>query len=1012
MLRLTRKDAAAARRSARAARARRALITLLTLAFATFISVANATADELVVEPQQPTSEVVILVPAQPAPVVELAPKPDPAPIVEEKIVVPEPVVEKTPVPVEKTPVPVEVAKVEPVVEPVVIVDNSVQKQVVQEVQQPQSIQAAGSHTLVDFTCQDDSVQKKDENRDDKIDQADCDIAEAAKQARNFCGNGAKFCIISGTAPNYVLVDHKIDICHATGDVGKFTANNIDIASIIDSGNGQGDNDHGSHTKTWNGVTVTDIFKGFTYGADTDKDGVIDVVGTIAGRGLGAVAGSTGEAILANGCVVPTQIDPGGQPVCTPPLVDFAAAGAPLDCRPVEPTALDPIAVPVCHKNGDGTFSSVSWVISGGTLLGAGNHDPDVDDIFRGFRYHTGYTWNATDKTWDKQYASVGDRNLGAISTTITFPVVGALTFNLVGATLLDTGCGTPTVPAEPATIRRVPVQICHANNGSGSDFYNLITVDDDAILNNGHDGHQFDIIPSFEYVVGWEWDPTVGPNGAWVEDLATYAGKNLRTFQRTVHFPRTGDRILTIDGAAIGAKLATKTATAADCGPADPPTKPLVADRVVSVCHATTLAGFDTYVRQDWTIVGGNVAAGHGLDSNDIIGSIDDVIVDYVFDTDPAVYDWVPVYATPRDYPGQNLGTFTRSMTLPDVGTIQWTIDGADALASNTCEIDLPASKPRITATPVTLCHATTLAGFDTYVRFVGTSDDVIGAGTHGSDADDIIPAFTYTTGYTFDPVANAWNAVTRSHAGQNLGSFTRTMNLPLIGSVMRTLDGTQMLATNCQVPSLPARPDIDPVTVTMCHAYDLDGVDYYSNVSTGHTGVIGATGHDADANDVIPAFTYTTGYTYDHVTNAWIAQTASYAGKNLGTFTRTVNLASGPATLTFDGTAMLAAGTCPMPAVLGAADSPAPTPGPDATAGGDEPAEAAADPIEADAEVEAAEGAAEEPAGLAAIDDADALPFTGLELGALLLIGLGAIGAGSVLHGARRRRRVIVRD
>lgn len=48
--------------------------------------------------------------------------------------------------------------------------------------------------------------------------------------------------------------------------------------------------------------------------------------------------------------------------------------------------------------------------------------------------------------------------------------------------------------------IQHQPVTLCHAT-GSASNPYVKITVDDDAVVKNGHDGHTGDIIPSFTYI-------------------------------------------------------------------------------------------------------------------------------------------------------------------------------------------------------------------------------------------------------------------------------------------------------------------------------------------------------------------------------------------------------------------------------------------------------------------------------------------------------------------------------
>lgn len=121
-------------------------------------------------------------------------------------------------------------------------------------------------------------------------------------------------------------------------------------------------------------------------------------------------------------------------------------------------------------------------------------------------------------------------------------------------------------------------------------------------------------------------------------------------------------------------------------------------------------------------------------------------------------------------------------------------------------------------------------------------------------------------------------------------------------------------------------------------------------------------------------------------------------------------MTLASGTTTVTLDGAAMLASG-CAMPTLPDAPDTETPvTPGVpgDGDAGGGTTPEAG----ESGGGEEGGETTPDEPeqivGGAGNEPDSGGLPFTGLQLGALALLGLGALGAGGVLHARRRERRV----
>jgi outer membrane biosynthesis protein TonB len=95
-------------------RARRAMSVLLVLAFAIFVSVANAVAEEAPADPaQQSAGNVMMLVPAPKQPEVPVGPTEQPAPVQEQQVETPAPLdpqapVEETTAPVEETPASVE----------------------------------------------------------------------------------------------------------------------------------------------------------------------------------------------------------------------------------------------------------------------------------------------------------------------------------------------------------------------------------------------------------------------------------------------------------------------------------------------------------------------------------------------------------------------------------------------------------------------------------------------------------------------------------------------------------------------------------------------------------------------------------------------------------------------------------------------------------------------------------------------------------------------------------------
>jgi hypothetical protein len=607
--------------------------------------------------------------------------------------------------------------------------------------------------------------------------------------------------------------------------------------------------------------------------------------------------------------------------------------------------------------------------------------------VIPAFTYSTGYVYNVSTNEWDPQTATYAGKNLANSQGS-------ALIGNRIsGITRLGrSDCMASNIPPKPLIIPTV-VNVCHATRIAGFDLYlPAFDISTTIAAGNGHAADSNDVIEAFDYITGYTWS-----GSAWVPQTARFGGQNLGNFTRTMHTLRAGTVTRTLNGTDMLAN---------GCGVAAVPAPPVVQHVPVSMCHATNGNGNDfyTFITTDDDAV---LHAGSGHD-----GHADDVIPAFDYTTgyhyDGVTNTWVAATTT---YAGKNLGTFTRQVHLPQVGTVTWTFNGQAMLDSKDCSFKQPAPKPPVDATPVTMCHAQAIAGLDTWVRITGTSTDVIGAAGHDADVNDVIPAFTYTIDFTYDATTDAWNPVTLDYVGKNLGAFVRSMDLTGVGIVDRTFNGSTLLTDGCVFDAVPPTPAAAPTPVTLCHAATVAGLDTYGVVVTDSSGVLGAVGHDADGNDIIPAFDYVTGYTYVASTNSWSPVTASYDGKNLGTHARTMNLSTGSVSVTINGAAMLASGTCAVPTVPVTAEvvpsiTPVVSPESAETGGGPTPSPAPA-PEQSDEPAPDAEPAPAQPVVAEIVADDGTLPFTGMELGILLLIGVGAIGAGTLAHVVRRSRR-----
>ncbi len=1064
-------------------RSRQAMLVTLTLAFATFVSVANATAEEGTDPAPQPTGDIVILVPAQ-APAGEQTPPPanEEQPPAEEETPAPEPTPEPEPQP-EPTPEP------EPQPEPQ---------------QQPESQQQARS-----FTPQSQP--------------ADVQLAQVNSNA---CEGRASYCRVIPDGNGGWQVADTVTICHSTSGLGSttpksgFNAIGVNADSILKN---QGhDDDVAPNFFQNNGVPVYDIIPAFYYGTDANDDGTFDSVVLYAGKNLGSTAqpagvtwasiygtAQTGADILANGCVAATPPPP---QQCEP-----GDLGTPPNCLP-EPPVADKV-VTVCHSAGGGVFTKQSWTIVGGDVTAG--HGADAADIIPGFDYVTGYVANGAGTAWVAQTstfaarnlttsyeysftvfgqgvklsvtgqwlldndcnapvgppsvtetvrmchqtangwslrrsvpvdrivdpatgnpvghgrnnashgydvipsfdyttgfhwdtsangglggwvadtATYGGKNLGDFVRTLTLPVVGTVDRTVNGTDLLAAGCAVTVAPEPP--VQHVPVTMCHATSGIGNDGWVSITTDDDGVLgsgngNSGHDSHDFDVIPSFQYVTGHTYNPATN---TWSPTYATYPGKNLGDFDREIKLTGNQSVIRTFNG----------TQMLQDGCDYDPvPPQPNPTEVRVRMCHQVANGWqLRTRVRSTRIVDAAGNPVGHGRNNAnhgyDVIPSFD-YPTGFAYDT--KTNSWVETFAT---YAGKNLGDFSRQVSFPDTGLIWWDFNGQDLLDSG-CQFAGP-QKPQFGPTTVTLCHAQAIGGFDTWVQVVTNSAGVIGQPGHDQDVNDVIPAFDYITGYVYDdkgdtdPTNDEWVKQTSSYAGKNLGTFTRTMYLPVVGFVDREFVGQDLLDNGCAFSAVPPQPPVLPTPVTMCHAATVNGIDTYVPVLTDSSGVLGTGGHDADEWDIIPAFDYVTMYVYDGATNTWTAQTASYGGKNLGDFTRTVTLSTGSTTVELNGTSMLASGTCALPSLPDTPDAPPPgtpdtpdTPDSGDTGGGGEVVEDDDEPTIVAADTEEV------------VADEDELPFTGQQLGLVLVIGLAALLGGSIAHAElhrrdRRRRR-----
>ncbi|MCW2923199.1 MAG: hypothetical protein JWM98_603, partial [Thermoleophilia bacterium] len=541
---------------------------------------------------------------------------------------------------------------------------------------------------------------------------------------------------------------------------------------------------------------------------------------------------------------------------------------------------------------------------------------------------------------------------------------------------------------------------------------------------------------------------------------------------------------------------------TLAQCVPVAP--QPVVQHLPIMLCHADNGNGDDFYtlVSVDDDSITKN--AGHD-------GHAFDVIPAFTYATgstyDAATNTWT---VTTAHYDGKNLGDFTRTVHFPKLGNVTLTLNGANML-TNGCTLTPPAPvvvncpagsttptaptlaqcvpvapQPVIEHLPITLCHADNGNGDDFYTLVSVDDDSITKNAGHDGHAFDVIPAFTYATGSTYNAATNTWTVTTAHYDGKNLGDFTRAVHFPIIGTVTLTLNGATMLTSGCALaapgpvdcpagsttptaptlalcgPIKPAQPVVQHLPITVCHAGISNGDDTYALVSADDETIPTADGHGGHAFDVIPAFTYTTGFTYDAGANAWIATTATYAGKNLGDFTRVMHFAAvGNAAVTLNGANMLAngcaltppdapavvtdlcvnlpgtqavvpaglvllAGACVAPAVVVPPVAPtnvdvpvaptvpqAPTVEPDPIEASGGPSGADADPIDAvdttTPPVKAVDPDEAKVVAARADDPSDhSLPFTGLSLSLLLALGFGGVLLGSSLHtGARNRRR-----
>ena len=931
----------------------------------------------------------------------------------------------------------------------------------------------------------------------------------------NACQGRASYCRVVSDGNGGWIVQDTVNLCHSTSGRGSsgygfnyLTGVNAD--SIV-KGHGH-DSDEAPNFFQHHGTPVYDIIPAFTYAQDLNSDGVITTNETLAyaGKNLGSTAepagvtwasiygsAQTGADILANGCVATTP---------PPPQCAAGELGTPPNCLPKPPIANK--AVEVCHTTNGTTFSRQTWTIAGGdttaghgadsqdiipgfsyvsdyapnatndgwdavnssfaarnlsssydfdipvgpatitvtvsgqwlydhgcnppgapptvqpTLVNmchartrggfdeyvlrhnvssdrilTGNHSGHAWDVIPPFTYTTGYHWDTTANggqgDWVVDTASFGGRNYGDFTRSMTLPVVGTVDRHLNGADMLANGCDASAAPQPP--VQHVPVTLCHANEGIGTGGWTLITTDDDGVLgngagNSGHDSHGYDVIPSFQYTTGFTYDASTN---SWTPTYATYPGKNLGDFTRPVKLPGN----VTVDRTFNGQDLLKN-----GCQAPAIPDKPAPTVVRVRMCHTITDGWrLRPNVNSIRIVDASGTPVRHGLDNArhgyDVIPSFD---YPTGFTYDGTTNTWTENFAT---YPGKNLGDFTRTISFPDTGPIPWQFNGQDLL-DNGCSFTGPAPKPPVTATPVSLCHAQAIGGYDTWVQVATDNAGVLGQPGHDQDADDVIPAFDYVTDYTYDISTDSWSPVTLSYPGKNLGTFTRTMFLPVVGMVDRTFTGSDLLANGCAYDAVPPQPPVTPTVVSLCHAATVNGLDTYVPVLTDSTGVVGAGGHDADGYDVIPAFDYVTMYVYDGATNSWSATTMSYPGKNLGSFDRTLTLSTGTTTVTLDGSAMLASGTCEIPAQPESPDvTPPTTPDTGDTGGGN-----------TGGGTDTPTGSNTETPTVVAAESADAndnqLPFTGLQLGILALLGFGAIGSGTLAHARHKRRRDEHRD
>ncbi|MEO8096023.1 MAG: hypothetical protein ABI632_13990 [Pseudolysinimonas sp.] len=118
---------------------------------------------------------------------------------------------------------------------------------------------------------------------------------------------------------------------------------------------------------------------------------------------------------------------------------------------------------------------------------------------------------------------TLGDHETKQFFETFAAPTDKTLTLSTIWTNQeTNTNSGSLTENDFPdCTPEHVPVTICHATPpATAANGWNSITIDDDAIVKEGHTGHAADIIPAFSY-----WEQV---DGVWTELF--FPGQNLGT--------------------------------------------------------------------------------------------------------------------------------------------------------------------------------------------------------------------------------------------------------------------------------------------------------------------------------------------------------------------------------------------------------------------------------------------------------------------------------------------------